>query len=140
MTRPTCKCCNICCPNLPDTLHAILDDALSGNCNCLNAPQNYTLTRVATQKWVGTGPFGTCGRDVTFTFYCVATAGQTGPTYYRLDVTWSDGCGGPFIGLLPDPISSTCSPFNVIFSAGFSLGAVCGCNGTPNPLDFQIFP
>lgn len=75
-----------CCGNaLPDTLY--VSTSGSGTCGVISAaPITWNGSR-----WVGSTAFGTCGRTISFEFYCAGTTLND----LKLDVSYSDACMSP---------------------------------------------
>ena len=118
-----------CCDNaLPTTLHATL--TATNGCSCVSG--TITLTwNSGTSKWTGTGAFGSCGRNITLSFYCIGS----GASNFRLDVSFSDSCLTAFTATpIPTP---ACDPLNVAFSKTYPE-AVCGCNTFKGSMAFRM--
>lgn len=92
ITVSQCICCcpSTTCEDLPDTLTADLAGGLL--CGCGQTIDSITLTRVgATNAFTGTGPFGSCGRNITLTFNCATPCENA-----TLDHSFSDACESGF--------------------------------------------
>jgi hypothetical protein len=111
---------NCCSAALPTTLHATITDPNS-DCPCAAAGASITLVyNPATHKWTGTGPFGTCGQNITLSFWCNGSDCNG----FLLSASWSDGCAADLPGQIPEP-GCSCSPLSVPFS--LPVGSACGC-------------
>jgi hypothetical protein len=111
---------------MPATVHA----TLSNNIRCICASGTIALIWNGT-AWVGTGPFGVCGRNITLTLTC--PPGNTGCGSYTLAVSFSDNCDGG-TGQ-SSPVSCTCSPLSMRWTYLFPTQA-CGCG---NNFQFGAF-
>lgn len=111
----------VCCPNdaIPDVIYATIVPAF-GQCTCAEGAVSIALIFDGVSKWIGTGPLGTCGPNVTLTFYCEVD------TVFRLNISFSDFCHAEINNLTPSV--STCNPLSATFTAGVGFGA-CGCDG-----------
>ena len=125
--RPPCppSAQTTCCPNaFPLTLHATLADDVGTPC----ASGTIALTYDAgSQKWTGSGSFGSCGHPISLSFYC--PPGNTQCTQLLLDVHWPDGCGLDQAGMIPS--TCVCNPLTVQYLLPVPIG--CGGN-PPNPI------
>ncbi len=146
-------CCGqtyCCCPGVtvPDSLHAALSD--QSNCSCVSGTLTLTWD-AANLWWQGTGPFGTCGRNVTLTLYCC----DQGGTCSAANFGCGPGCnpGGPPAGwFLSDSFSDACvnqrncwaaqitcgPPIQLIFFPSGSES--CGCTAPSSAYKVVITP
>jgi hypothetical protein len=120
-------CCpgTTCCPGVtvPSILHATLSDG-PGNCACVSG--SITLTwDPATSKWTGTGPFGSCGRNITISVYCVFVV-LTGYVW-EYDMSFSDACLPAITG--QQFLTVVCSPLSLSVQRTVHQANVCGCTG-----------
>jgi hypothetical protein len=106
-----------CCSNpFPATLHATISDRGNAACAATTIALPYDA---AAQKWTGTGPLGSCGHDITLSFYC----GLRNLLY--LDVHWPDGCGLDQGGATPS--AQVCNPL----TASYQIAIPFPCGGSP---------
>ena len=106
-----------CCSNaIPTTLYITLTNIV--NCPCAGGTIALTYNAI-TNKWTGTGAFGSCGHNITFSLYCT--------TNWFLDFSWPDGCAA--LATVAQT-NTVCSPFSVTFQNIGNSG--CGCAGGPN--------
>ena len=126
---PCCPTVDLCCDPggcgliwLPTTLHASLSN--QSNCPCVSG--TITLTwDAANNWWRGTGAFGSCGRNVTLTFYCNGRSGPcAGNCVFNLDDHFSDACR---TDLTCWAVSAVCGP-PFVFTSTPSGSQSCGCN------------
>ncbi len=112
---------NSCCPDrtFPTTLFAMYIFGMgdSSGCTCLNGADPIVLTWDDVSKWVGTAPFGSCGRDISLALYCDPILG------WQADISWSDNCRFAFTATLN---VLSCSPLILSTSPIGGLSA-CGC-------------
>ncbi|REJ91917.1 MAG: hypothetical protein DWQ34_13890 [Planctomycetota bacterium] len=74
--------------------------------------------------WVGAGPFGTCGGDVSIALLCVADAHCA----FKLDVDFT-GCAASVDGKTPDSCECDANtPLNVVFD---NIPVAGCCNAGP---------
>jgi hypothetical protein len=105
-----------CANNFPTTLYATLQNSVGAPCATGTIALTYDA---ATQKWLGTAPFGTCGHTVQLSFSCGIS------NFLYLSVHWQDACTIDANPILP---GYTCGPLTATFTA-ISVPASCG--GSP---------
>jgi hypothetical protein len=110
-----------CCPDSwPTTLYATLGNVVG--CDC--ASGSIALTFIpATGKWTGSGPFGSCGRNITISFYCLV--GGVNESDLVVDVSFSDDCFPALSG--QTGTQGRCSPLLKVFPFGLAPTNLCGC-------------
>lgn len=110
-----------CLQNIPVNVNASIGTI--NFCSCASTMADIPLTyNSTTGKWEGSGPFGSCGRDLILAFYC--RGGGTAVTDLFLDISFSDNCK-PLQTTGVTPVANSCDPLMVTFAA--SLDNVCGC-------------
>jgi hypothetical protein len=114
-----------CCPDAwPATLYATLANV--AGCDCASGTIALTFNP-ATGKWTGSGPFGTCGRNITITFYCLA--GGVSESDLVVDVSFSDNCFPALSG--QTGTQGRCSPLLKTYPFGLAPTNLCGCQNVP---------
>lgn len=129
-----CQTCpvitNPCCGedvDIPRRLTATLGNLGPTNvCPCSNAAEIELLYNEDTDAWEGTGPFGTCGYDITIKAYCDVFT-------MRFDYSFSNNCATAVTGQAFS--SQDCEPIE--WAASIGNVAVEGCAGCNSPPDFS---
>jgi hypothetical protein len=100
-----------CCPApIPEKLVATIANV--DKCGCADGSE-ITLThdpndsRGPSGAWKGTGDFGSCGRQISITFYCPVLA------IWHMDISFSDNCSGSQTAI--QATGHQCQPLSMVF-------------------------
>jgi len=112
---------NSCCPDsfIPEDLTATV---LVGTGNCCETTSVTLTYNDGYGRWVGSGPFGSCGRQVSLELWCTFEIFQW---VWKLSVEFEDGCRTPFEATSQDGYA--CEPVEILFGNAINSLDVAGC-------------
>jgi hypothetical protein len=126
-------CCGVvvpCCEvAIPRILNVAITQDVPGTCECADGGAFTLEYDDATERWEGSGDFGTCGTTIAMRVWCHSLPG--GGQEWRVEI---DACSGNFGGGLAVFTPDSCDPFAADVSTFGSLDDCCAGDPFSQPM------